>query len=158
MCSSSTSLSSSTASSSSSTASIVSLAEGEAATSLVLQDNVISVLSIKGGKLFADQDIKCASSALQASVSCAHENPAAPANCMQINVSEGRDADATVAAAATVPAADYVLLGVSKSRAARGRYADATAAAADADVPAADYALPGVEQVACCPRSLCCYH
>ena len=46
MCSSSTSLSSSTASSS--TAGIVSLAEGKAATSLVLQDDVISVLGIEG--------------------------------------------------------------------------------------------------------------
>jgi hypothetical protein len=55
MCSSSTSISSSTALSSSTT-SIVSLAEGEAATSLVLQDDVISVLGIEGGKLLADQD------------------------------------------------------------------------------------------------------
>ena len=55
MCSLSTSLSSSTASASS-TASIVSLAEGEAATSLVLQDDVVSVLGVEGDKLFADQD------------------------------------------------------------------------------------------------------
>ena len=55
MCSSSTSLSSSTASASS-TASIVSLAEGEAATSLVLQDDVISVVGVEGNKLFTAQN------------------------------------------------------------------------------------------------------
>jgi hypothetical protein len=53
--SSSTSKSSSTTHASS-TASIVSLAEGEAATSLVLQSNVLTVLGDKGERCFAAQD------------------------------------------------------------------------------------------------------
>jgi hypothetical protein len=82
MCSSSTSQSSSTTSS---TASIVSLAEGEAATSLVLQNNVISVLGGKGEKLLADQagDNECTSPAANKSASCARDDPARKAAALR---------------------------------------------------------------------------
>ena len=81
MCSSSTSLSSSTTLASS-TASILSLAEGEAATSLVLQDDVISVLGAKGDELLADQDAdnECVLHATNESGICADDD-AVPDNC-----------------------------------------------------------------------------
>jgi hypothetical protein len=75
VCSCSTSESSSTTPASS-TASIVLLAEGEAATSLALQSAVISVVGGEGGKLFVNQDsgTKCAS--LGASASSVSDGPA----------------------------------------------------------------------------------
>ena len=61
---------------SSSTANIVSLAEGEAATSLVLQDDVISVLGIEGDKLFTGADVgnECVWPAANESVACADDD------------------------------------------------------------------------------------
>ena len=70
MCSSSTSKPSSTTHTSS-TASIVLLAEGEAATSLALQSTVLSVQGSKGGKLFVGQDVATECASLGASISSA---------------------------------------------------------------------------------------
>jgi hypothetical protein len=118
--SSSTSLSSSTTFS---TASIVSLAEGEAATSLILQDDVISVLGVEGDKL---------------------QVPTAAAACALPGASKSRaarcrDVFSTVPAAAAD--SDFVpaLPGASKSRAARGRVLP------DVDVAAGVIADPALD-------------